>query len=122
MQQSSISHPRQLPSASCAFAWHSTEMSVQRSVSSQTIAEKNHMEMKAPTYCPAQIGCIKNAFTYSSKIMAFHYQNKDKHHLYCQEKHRKAECFYHVIIHSMPRKEGILLPLKSQVLEKLTKG
>lgn len=122
MQQSSTSHPRHLPSASCAFVWHSTKMSVRRSMTSQTIAEKNHMEMKAPMYCPAPTGCIKNAFTYSSKITAFRYQNKDKHHLYRQGKHRKAECFYHVINRSMPSKEGILLPLKGQVPEKLTKG
>lgn len=67
-------------------------------------------------------GCLKNAFTRSSKITALHCQNRDKHHLYCQEKHQKAECFYQVISDSMTGKEGILLPLKTQLREKLKRG
>lgn len=122
MQRSSVSHLRHRPSASCAFMWHLTKTSVQRSVSSQTRAEKNPAAAKAPVHCPAPAGCLKHAFTYSSRITAFHCQNRDKHHPCCHKNHRKAECSYHVINHSLPRTEGILLPLKTQVTEKLSKG
>lgn len=122
MQRSSASHLRHRPSASCAFMWHLTKTSVQHSVSSPTRAEKNPTAAKAPVHCPAPAGCLKNAFTYSSRIAAFHCQKRDKHHPCYHKNHRKAECSYHVINHSLPRTEGILLPLTTQVTEKLSKG
>lgn len=59
MQQSSVSHLGHPPAASGAFMWHSTEMASQHSPSSQTIAEKSHMEVKVSTYCAAQVGRLK---------------------------------------------------------------